>query len=97
MQPYQFQTPYLQLNYYLKLTFLTESEQGPHEKRLLIALLNQYNTLERPVANESDPLDVKFGLTLQQIIDVVCTLLLYTAIFVLARNSNLRTLFLVFL
>lgn len=47
------------------------SEQGPHEKRLLNALLNSYNTLERPVANESEPLEVKFGLTLQQIIDVV--------------------------
>ncbi|OWR40679.1 nicotinic acetylcholine receptor alpha 6 precursor variant, partial [Danaus plexippus plexippus] len=46
------------------------SEQGPHEKRLLNALLNSYNTLERPVANESEPLEVKFGLTLQQIIDV---------------------------
>lgn len=42
-----------------------------HEKRLLNTLLAQYNTLERPVANESDPLVVKFGLTLQQIIDVV--------------------------
>lgn len=42
-----------------------------HEKRLLNNLLATYNTLERPVANESDPLVVKFGLTLQQIIDVV--------------------------
>lgn len=48
-----------------------ESQQGMHEKRLLNTLLAQYNTLERPVANESDPLVVKFGLTLQQIIDVV--------------------------
>ncbi|KAL0850784.1 hypothetical protein ABMA28_006714 [Loxostege sticticalis] len=48
----------------------TVSEQGPHEKRLLNALLASYNTLERPVANESEPLEVKFGLTLQQIIDV---------------------------
>ncbi|CAB3256244.1 unnamed protein product [Arctia plantaginis] len=47
------------------------SEQGPHEKRLLNALLASYNTLERPVANESEPLEVRFGLTLQQIIDVV--------------------------
>ncbi|CAG9796322.1 unnamed protein product [Diatraea saccharalis] len=53
--------------------FLVESnlsEQGPHEKRLLNTLLASYNTLERPVANESEPLEVKFGLTLQQIIDV---------------------------
>nr|AWX65634.1 nicotinic acetylcholine receptor alpha 6 subunit [Laodelphax striatellus] len=48
------------------------SMQGPHEKRLLNHLLNMdtYNTLERPVANESEALEVKFGLTLQQIIDV---------------------------
>lgn len=47
--------------------------QGPHEKRLLNHLLSMdnYNTLERPVANESDALEVRFGLTLQQIIDVV--------------------------
>lgn len=34
-------------------------------------LLDKYNTLERPVANESEPVVVSFGLTLQQIIDVV--------------------------
>lgn len=44
---------------------------GYHEKRLLNQLLASYNTLERPVANESMPLEVKFGITLQQIIDVV--------------------------
>jgi hypothetical protein len=48
-----------------------ESLQGPHEKRLLHALLDHYNVLERPVANESDPLQLSFGLTLMQIIDVV--------------------------
>nr|XP_014089691.1 neuronal acetylcholine receptor subunit alpha-7 isoform X3 [Bactrocera oleae] len=52
------------------LITLPESCQGPHEKRLLNHLLSTYNTLERPVANESEPLEVKFGLTLQQIIDV---------------------------
>nr|ASO96849.1 nicotinic acetylcholine receptor subunit alpha 6 [Rhyzopertha dominica] len=44
--------------------------QGPHEKKLLDNLLGPYNVLERPVANESESLEVKFGLTLQQIIDV---------------------------
>lgn len=48
-----------------------ESLQGPHEKRLLHTLLDHYNVLERPVANESDPLQLSFGLTLMQIIDVV--------------------------
>ncbi|XP_068083459.1 neuronal acetylcholine receptor subunit alpha-7 [Anabrus simplex] len=52
------------------LDSLSATVQGPHEKRLLNALLGSYNTLERPVANESEPLEVKFGLTLQQIIDV---------------------------
>ena len=44
---------------------------GPHERRLLNDLMEHYNTLERPVYNESDPLPLLFGLTLQQIIDVV--------------------------
>ncbi|XP_054087792.1 neuronal acetylcholine receptor subunit alpha-7-like [Zeugodacus cucurbitae] len=43
---------------------------APHEKRLLHALLDNYNSLERPVVNESDPLHLSFGLTLMQIIDV---------------------------
>ncbi|XP_076641331.1 nicotinic acetylcholine receptor alpha6 [Halictus rubicundus] len=55
----------------LLLTVLPQGSLcGPHEKRLLNALLSTYNTLERPVANESQPLEVKFGITLQQIIDV---------------------------
>ena len=44
---------------------------GPHERRLLNDLMEHYNTLERPVYNESEPLQLQFGLTLQQIIDVV--------------------------
>ena len=59
------------LNHVFFLCLFADSLQGPHEKRLLNNLLASYNTLERPVANESDPLEVKFGLTLQQIIDVV--------------------------
>ncbi|XP_065200624.1 neuronal acetylcholine receptor subunit alpha-7 isoform X10 [Planococcus citri] len=47
-----------------------DSEEGMHEKRLLNNLLRNYNPLERPVAVESEPLNVTFGLTLQQIIDV---------------------------
>ncbi|XP_066157971.1 neuronal acetylcholine receptor subunit alpha-7 isoform X7 [Euwallacea fornicatus] len=52
------------------LLILPGSQQGQHEKKLLNMLLETYNVLERPVANESEPLEVKFGLTLQQIIDV---------------------------
>lgn len=44
---------------------------GPHERRLINDLMTKYNNLERPVANESEALVLKFGLTLQQIIDVV--------------------------
>ena len=44
---------------------------GLHEKQLLKDLLDNYNVLERPVGNESEPLKLSFGLTLMQIIDVV--------------------------
>jgi hypothetical protein len=33
--------------------------------------MNYYQKLERPVANESEAVNLKFGLTLQQIMDVV--------------------------
>ena len=58
--------------------------QGPHEKRLLHHLLDKYNVLERPVANESEPIQISFGITLMQIIDVVgrCfSFLIFNAIF----------------
>ena len=44
---------------------------GPNERRLLNDLMANYNKHERPVANESDAVVLKFGLTLQQIMDVV--------------------------
>ena len=46
-----------------------------HERRLLNDLLANYNKLERPVINESEAVQLSFGLTLQQIIDVVSILL----------------------
>ena len=51
----------------------TDSLQGPHEERLIddILVRRRYNRLARPVSRESDALEVKFGLALQQIIDVV--------------------------
>lgn len=55
----------------LLLIILTVCSAGHNEKRLLHDLLDPYNTLERPVVNESDPLQISFGLTLMQIIDVV--------------------------
>lgn len=44
---------------------------GANERRLLSDLMAEYNVLERPVYNESEPMIVSFGLTLQQIIDIV--------------------------
>lgn len=50
---------------------VSETWAGYYEKKLLHKLLDTYNVLERPVANESDPLQLSFGITLMQIIDVV--------------------------
>ena len=50
---------------------LPHAESGYHERRLLGDLMSDYNKLERPVYNESEAVVLTFGLTLQQIIDVV--------------------------
>lgn len=47
------------------------SLQGPHQRSLLKNLLKDYNRMERPVANDSQPLTVVFTLSLIQIMDVV--------------------------
>ncbi|KAG7469438.1 hypothetical protein MATL_G00128970 [Megalops atlanticus] len=47
-----------------------ESVQGPHQRYLLKELLKDYNRMERPVANDSLPLIVKFSIILVQIVDV---------------------------
>jgi hypothetical protein len=57
--------------FFIYLIFFSGCCGGPNEKRLLSNLLDKYNTLERPVFNESEPVVVSFGLTLMQIIDVV--------------------------
>ena len=41
------------------------------KRRLLNNLMEYYQKLERPVTNESEAVSLKFGLTLQQIMDVV--------------------------
>merc|ERR1719499_1998790 len=51
-------------------SFPLGSLSGPSERRLLTDLMDHYQRLERPVANESLAVTVKFGLTLQQIMDV---------------------------
>ena len=55
----------------LNFSFLVGTSGGRHEKKLLKDLMVDYDNLERPVVNESHPLLVTFGITLQQIIDVV--------------------------
>lgn len=65
------------------LIFFSDCLAGYHEKRLLHDLLDTYNTLERPVVNESDPLQLSFGLTLMQIIDVVSVVEMSYSIFIL--------------
>uniref|UniRef100_A0A4W5PZN4 Uncharacterized protein n=1 Tax=Hucho hucho TaxID=62062 RepID=A0A4W5PZN4_9TELE len=46
------------------------SEQGPHQRNLLRDLLRDYNRMERPVANDSLPLTVRFSYTLLQVMNV---------------------------
>lgn len=57
----------------VSILLFTGAEGGTNEKNLLAELLDpkNYNLLERPVANENETLQVSFGLTLMQIIDVV--------------------------
>ena len=49
---------------------------GPHEERLIDDIIRNrnYTALARPVAEESEAVIVSFGLSLQQIIRVVCYL-----------------------
>uniref|UniRef100_A0A4W4EMM7 Neuronal acetylcholine receptor subunit alpha-7 n=1 Tax=Electrophorus electricus TaxID=8005 RepID=A0A4W4EMM7_ELEEL len=49
---------------------LTVSVQGPYQRALLKSLLKDYNPMERPVANDSQPLTVVLSLSLVQIMDV---------------------------
>ena len=44
---------------------------GPDERRLLQHLMENYQKFERPVENESQSVRLQFGLTLQQIMDLV--------------------------
>jgi len=55
------------------IKYNADCEGGPEEERLLNDLFtdNQYRQLARPVANDNDTLEVLFGLSLQQIVDVV--------------------------
>uniref|UniRef100_A0A8D1TM76 Neurotransmitter-gated ion-channel ligand-binding domain-containing protein n=1 Tax=Sus scrofa TaxID=9823 RepID=A0A8D1TM76_PIG len=52
---------------------LRVSLQGEFQRKLYKDLVKNYNPLERPVANDSQPLTVYFSLSLLQIMDVVST------------------------
>lgn len=59
-----------------KFSLFPEVFAGYHEKRLLNHLFDvtrrdAHNLLERPVENDTEPLEVLFKATLQQVIDVV--------------------------
>lgn len=66
----------MSMDYIINLFFLKSSTGlifgGRHEERLIHDIFEKrgYNELARPVENESDPLEVSFGLSLQQIVDV---------------------------
>lgn len=49
---------------------ITVSMQGEYQRKLYKDLLENYNPLERPVANDSQPLTVTLSLSLMQIMDV---------------------------
>ncbi|XP_069480855.1 neuronal acetylcholine receptor subunit alpha-7 [Ambystoma mexicanum] len=55
---------------FLIASWIHVSLQGEYQRRLYKELLKNYNPLERPVANDSHPLTVTFGLSLMQIMDV---------------------------
>jgi len=50
--------------------FFQDTICGKYEKKLLRHLMVDYDDMERPVENETEPLMLTFGVTLQQIIDV---------------------------
>nr|XP_009673646.1 PREDICTED: neuronal acetylcholine receptor subunit alpha-7-like [Struthio camelus australis] len=54
----------------LFLSFFKVSQQGESQRRLYRELLKNYNRLERPVLNDSQPVVVELQLSLLQIIDV---------------------------
>ena len=67
------------MNYRLILPWIfhsvfAETICGKYEKKLLRHLMADYDDMERPVEDENEPLQLVFGVTLQQIIDVVMNL-----------------------
>ena len=67
------------------ISLFAETICGKYEKKLLRHLMADYDDMERPVEDESDPLQLVFGVTLQQIIDVV---ILLTDILIIVLGAN---------
>jgi len=65
------------------LLFFRETICGKYEKKLLRHLMVDYDDMERPVEDENEPLRLVFGVTLQQIIDVVIQFIYNFFLFIL--------------
>ena len=61
----------------------SETICGKYEKKLLRHLMVDYDDMERPVEDENEPLRLVFGVTLQQIIDVVIQFIYNFFLFIL--------------
>ena len=57
-----------------KRILLFYKDAGKQERALLRKLFKDYDPLERPVENETHTLEVKVGMAIQQVIDLVCIL-----------------------
>ena len=62
----------MQMKTWLLLLGFSYSAADLSEYRLYNDLMRKYSPLERPVDNFTDTLTVTFGMSLQQIVDVVC-------------------------
>lgn len=65
------------LGHLIMLISIAMVAANPDAKRLYDDLMSSYNSLIRPVANNSDRLTIKMGLRLSQLIDVVSTQIFY--------------------
>lgn len=76
---------------YLYIFFTLVSQASKHERALLKKLFHStYDKNERPVVNDSDTVTVIFGLTLNQIVDVVRISYSFTVFCVVIPGPSLR-------
>lgn len=60
----------------LSINYFILNKGGFHQKRLLSRLFKSYDLFERPVLYENERLRVDVGLSIQQIVDLVITILI---------------------